>query len=56
MAKLWELARGRKSYAVAIGMIAYAVLGVLMGQLELDQAITLVLEGAGIGALRNGIG
>ena len=56
MSALWTYLRGKKSYCVAVGMICYAVLGVVLGQLEMQEAITLALEGAGISALRNGIG
>ena len=56
MMAIWSFMKGRKSYCVAVGMICYAVLGVVLGQLEMQEAITLALEGAGISALRNGIG
>ena len=56
MTALWTWAKGRKTYAVAVGMICYAALGVVLGQLEMQEAITLVLEGAGISTIRHGIG
>lgn len=53
--KIQILLQGRKTYVVALALIAYAVFGVYTGQLSQDQAITLVLNGLGLGALRAGV-
>lgn len=46
---------GKKSYIVAIALVVYAVTGVYTGNLSQDQAVTLVLNGLGLGALRAAI-
>ncbi len=50
-----EFLSGKKSYIVAAALIIYAVTGVFTGNLSQDAAITLVLNGLGLGALRNAI-
>lgn len=47
--------QGKKTYIVALALIAYAVLGVYTGQLSQSDAVALVLNGLGLGALRAGI-
>ena len=47
--------QGKKTYIVALALVIYAVIGVYTGQLSQDQAITLVLNGLGLGALRAGV-
>lgn len=47
--------QGKKTYIVALAIVAYAVFGVYTGQLSQDQAVTLVLNGLGLGALRAGV-
>ena len=55
MKKLQETLAGKKTYLVAFGLIAYAVLGVVMGQMTLEQATQVVLNGLGLAALRSGV-
>jgi hypothetical protein len=47
--------QGKKTYVVAIALVIYAVAGVYTGQLSQPEAVTLVLNGLGLGALRAGI-
>lgn len=47
--------QGKKTYIVALALVIYAVVGVYTGQLSQDQAITLVLNGLGLSALRAGV-
>lgn len=47
--------QGKKTYCVALALVCYAVFGVYTGQLTQDAAVTLVLNGLGLGALRAGI-
>lgn len=46
---------GYKTYAIAIIMIAYAVVGFYIHQMTQEQASTLVLQGLGLGFLRAGV-
>ncbi len=50
-----EFLSGKKTYIVAVALVIYAVAGVYTGQLSQDAAIQLVLNGLGLGALRNAI-
>ena len=43
---------GKKSHIVAVSLILFGVFGVISGQMTTDQAITLVLNGLGLSALR----
>lgn len=47
--------QGKKTYIVALSLVVYALLGVYTGQLSQPEAVTLVLNGLGLGALRAGI-
>lgn len=47
--------QGKKTYIVALALICYAILGVYTGQFTQTEAVTLVLNGLGLGALRAGI-
>jgi hypothetical protein len=55
MKKIVNELQGKKTYIVAAALVVYAVAGVYTGQLTQDAAITLVLNGLGLGALRAGI-
>ena len=48
--------KGKKSYLVAAALIIYAAAAVYLGKMDYQTAITLVLNGLGLGALRNAIG
>ena len=56
MTALWNLMKGKKAYTIAIGMVLYAVLGVLIGQHDYNTAIELITEAALGGAIRHGVG
>jgi hypothetical protein len=47
--------QGKKTYIVALSLVAYAFLGVYTGQLTQPEAVALVFNGLGLGALRAGI-
>jgi hypothetical protein len=47
--------QGKKSYIVACAIVAYALLGVYTGQLTQQEAVVLVFNGLGLGALRASI-
>lgn len=47
--------QGKKTYIVALALIAYAIFGVYTGQLSQDQAVQVVLNGLGLSALRASI-
>lgn len=53
--KVSTVLEGKKSYIVAIALVIYALLGVATHQLTQDAAVTLVLNGLGLGALRSAI-
>lgn len=47
---------GMKTYIVSMLFAAYAGLGWLLGELPDQEAVRVLLEGAGLAALRGGIG
>lgn len=47
--------QGKKTYIVALALVCYAILGVYTGQFTQTEAVTLVLNGLGLGALRASI-
>ncbi len=47
--------RGWKTYVVALLFVIYAVIGVVVGEVEMVEAGQLVLEGGGLAALRAGV-
>jgi len=47
--------QGKKTYIVACALVVYALLGVYTGQLSQPEAIALVFNGLGLGALRAGV-
>jgi len=50
-----ELLPGKKTFLVALLMAAYAVVGVIIGQLDSEQALQLLLEAGGLAALRQAV-
>lgn len=48
--------QGKKTYLVALALVVYAVAGTISGQITADQAVYVVLNGLGLGALRAGVG
>lgn len=55
MNKVTEAFKGKKTYAVALALIAFAVAGVYTNQLTFNEAFLVVLNGLGLGALRAGV-
>lgn len=53
--KYIELLEGKKTYIVAALLVVFAGIGVYTHQLTADQAVVIVLNGLGLGALRSGI-
>ncbi len=46
---------GKKTYLVAGATVAYALLGYYTGNLDFNHAVDVVLNGAGLAALRAGV-
>ena len=46
---------GYKTYIVVVCMILYAGTGYMLGHISADEAVRLIMEAAGLGALRAGI-
>ena len=55
MQKLILLLQGKKAYLIMGATILYAVIGVALGFMSLEDAATLVLGALGLGALRAGV-
>ena len=53
--KIKTFFEGKKTYIVAILLVAYAVIGVYTKQLTLDQGELIVLNGLGLGFLKAAI-
>jgi len=47
-----EFLEGKRTYFSGYGLMAFAVLGYLLGQLDLNMAIIAFLNGAGLAGLR----
>ncbi len=47
--------RGRKTYLVSLAMLLFAISGLFLGQLDSNQATTVILEALAIAGLRAGI-
>ncbi len=52
---MYNFLKGRKTYVVAALMIVYAAIGMVLGQIDQDSAVRLILEALGLSALRAGI-
>lgn len=50
-----EAVKGYKTYAIALAMVVYAVLGYLLQYSELPQSIEIVFEALAIAGLRAGV-
>jgi len=55
MYKILEKLRGRKTYLLAAVTVLYAVSGLILGQIEQEKAIELILGALTVSALRNGM-
>ena len=47
---------GKKTYLVSAALVVYAGAGLFLGYLTPETALSLLLNGLGLGALRNAIG
>lgn len=47
--------KGYKTHTVAVLTILYGILGVILGEMEIVQAVEFVFLGLGISALRSGV-
>jgi len=47
--------QGKKTYLVSLVTVVWAIVGVVLGQLETTVAVNLVLGSGAIAALRNAI-
>lgn len=50
-----ESLKGYKTYFVACATVAFGILGLVTGQLPQDVALVVILNGLGLGALRDGM-
>ena len=50
-----NLLKGKKTYLVSLLMVAFAVIGVVIGQVETQKAMEIALEGLGLAGLRNAV-
>jgi hypothetical protein len=50
-----DFLKGKKTYIIAIAAIAYAVLGVISGNMDSQAAIQVILAALGAMGIRNGI-
>ena len=55
-ASAWKALEGKRTYIVAAGVVVSALVAFLTGEATLGQAVTTALEGAGLAALRAGVG
>lgn len=46
---------GRKTYLVSAALIVYAITAVYLGKMGTEEALLVVLNGLGLGALRAGM-
>ena len=56
LSQIRDILDGKKTYVVAIALVVFAVSGVISGNMTSEQAITLVLNGLGLGSLRASVG
>lgn len=52
---MFGLLRGNRTYIIAVATAVYAIAGVIIGQVELQHGIELVIAALGLGALRAGM-
>ena len=53
--KMREYFKGKKTYLIAFALVVYAISGVVAGQINPNEAILVVLNGLGLGAVRAGV-
>ena len=52
---MFTLLEGKKTYLISLALLSFAVLGLLLGQLDQIKAVELILEALGLAALRSGM-
>lgn len=52
---LWGWLKGKKTYAIVIISIAYAILGAILGHISWQEASDMILVAAGFGTVRHSI-
>ena len=50
-----QILKGRKTYLIVILMIVYAISGLLIGKIDVNSAIQLILSSLAVAGLRIGI-
>jgi hypothetical protein len=50
-----ETLSGYKTYIVAAAMVLYGLSGLVLGEMDANAALTRILEGLGLSALRAGV-
>ena len=55
MLKLWNWLQGKKTYIIMGASIAWAVSSVILGKMEAQEAIGVILAALGMGGLRAGM-
>lgn len=55
LGRLLKKTDGKKTYAAAVAMAVFAVLGLYLGQLDQAEAVRLLVEAAAIVGLRDAI-
>jgi len=55
MLRIADFLQGKKTYIVAAALVVYAVSGVVTGHMTGQEALLVVLNGLGLGALRAGV-
>lgn len=48
--------KGKKTYIIAGGTVAYAILGIVLGLHDANTTMELILEAAMVSGIRHGIG
>ena len=48
--------KGYKTYIIAGGTVAYAILGIILGQHDANATMELIIEAAMVSGLRHGVG
>jgi hypothetical protein len=53
--KAWDFLQGKKTYIIGALTLAYAILGLCIGQIEADSAVILIASACSALGLRAGI-
>ena len=53
--KAWDFLKGKKSYIIAAGTLAYAGYGFYSGHMTKDEAIKLAIGSGALATLRHGL-